>query len=150
MREGREAEALVRWGRGVSYHDFELAFDDLGAHVIASSYDPLLFGDRFVRQDELALARVLERERPDLAPAFSRAWLDLILTPRPHEHRPAFVRPWTMETTRSEGVAWTDYALVLPTPFAQLRIELPAATGRLVLGVALAASEGSVIVDAGA
>lgn len=149
VREGREAEALVRWGRGVSYHDFELVFDDLGAHVIASSYDPLLFGDRFVRQDELALARVLERERPDLPPAFSRAWLDLILTPHPHEHRPAFIWPWTMETTRSQGVAWTDYALVLPTAFAQLGIEVPAPTGRLVLGVALAAGEGSVVVDAG-
>ncbi len=33
VHDGREAEALARWGRGVSYHDFELAFEDLGAHV---------------------------------------------------------------------------------------------------------------------
>jgi SAM-dependent methyltransferase len=149
VREGREADALVRWGRGVSYHEFELVFDDVSRHVIASSYDPLLLGERPVRQDELALARVLERERPDLPPGFSRAWLDLIVTPRPTPAPTPQIRPWTMETTRSEGVGWTDYALVLPTPFSQLRVELPTHTSRLVLGVALAAAEGAVVVDPG-
>ncbi len=151
VREGREAEALARWGRGVSFHEFELAFEDLGAHVVASSYEPVLFGERPVRPDELALARVLERERPDLAPAFSRAWLDLILTPQPHSRRPAFIRPWTVETTRSEGVAWTgEGTLALPTAFARLRVEPSAPTRRLVLGVALNAPAGTITVDAGA
>ena len=147
---GREADALIRWGRGVSYHDFEIAFEDLAAHVVASSYDPLLFGERPVRREELALARVLERERPDLAPAFSRAWLDLILTPRPHPRRPAFVRPWTMETTRSEGVAWTrDEALALSSAASRLLVELPAPARRLVIAVAPGAPDGTIVLDAG-
>ena len=151
VHDGREAEALARWGRGLSYHDLELAFEDLGAHVVASSYDPLLFEERPVRPDELALAHVLGRERPDLAPAFSRAWLDLILTPRPHDRRPAFIRPWTMETMPSEGVAWTgDYVLWLPSPSSRLRIHPPAPTRRLVLAAALDASEGTIEVDPGA
>ena len=43
-QRGRDAllEALARWGRGVSFHEFELVFGErLGEHVIASNYDPL-------------------------------------------------------------------------------------------------------------
>ena len=46
---GREAalEAIARWGRGVSFHEFELVFGErLDQHVIASNYDPILFGER--------------------------------------------------------------------------------------------------------
>jgi S-adenosylmethionine-dependent methyltransferase len=33
-------ESVVRWGRGVSYHDFELALGDLGELVVGDGFDP--------------------------------------------------------------------------------------------------------------
>ena len=84
------SQAIARWGRGVSFHEFELVFEDgLDGHVIGSNYDPLLFGERPVHPDEVILARYLDRWRPDLAPVWSRYWLDLILSPQPVQRRPA-------------------------------------------------------------
>ena len=95
---GREAalEAVARSGRGVSFHEFEVVFGErLDQHVMASNYDPLLFGERPVHPEEVILARYLERTRPDLAPVWSRFWLDLILSPQPLAKREPFLRPWT-------------------------------------------------------
>ncbi len=135
---GRDAllEALTRWGRGVSFHEFELVFGDrLGEHVIASNYDPLLFAERPIQPDEVILARYLARWLPDLAPVWSRYWLDLILSPRPRERRPSFLRPWSADTIESEGVGWTNSErLRLRGPDATLWINLPQPTGRLVVG----------------
>jgi 2-polyprenyl-3-methyl-5-hydroxy-6-metoxy-1,4-benzoquinol methylase len=134
---GRAAalEAIARWGRGVSFHEFELVFERLDRHVIASNYDLMLFGERPVHPEEMLLARYLNRVRPDLAPAFSRAWLDLILSPGPIETRPPFLRPWTADTTESAGVGLTaDGNLLLPGPDATLWVTLPHPTGRLVVG----------------
>lgn len=136
---GREAllEALTRWGRSVSYHEFELVFEELSRHVIASSYDPLLFAERPVHREELSVERYLRSVRPDLAPAWSRAWLDLILSPAPQTRRPPFLRPWTPDTSASRGVAWTRWEnLRLTAADSVLRIELPHPTSRLVLGTA--------------
>ncbi len=121
--EEEAREAWVRRGRGVSFHEFELVFEDLREHVIASSYDVALFGERPIHSEELALARYLERVRPDLAPCFSRSRLDLVLTPRPHGRPPAFLRPWTMETIGSPGVAWTRWdTLQVSGPTTPLRV----------------------------
>ena len=125
----------MRWGRGVSFHEFELVFGDLSRHVIASNYDPLLFGERPVHPDEVILARYLERWRPDLAPVWSRYWLDLILSPRPVERRPPFLRPWTAETVASTDVGWTRWEnLYLNGPARRCRSTLPHPTSRLVVG----------------
>ncbi|MGI8904032.1 MAG: class I SAM-dependent methyltransferase [Solirubrobacteraceae bacterium] len=136
--QGSEAalEAIVRWGRGVSYHEFELVFADrLDQHVIASNYDPILFPERPIHPDEVILARYLERWRPDLAPVWSRYWLDLILSPRPVAKRPPFLRPWSAETLQSHNVGWTSWEnLHLSGPDATLWVELPHATSRLVVG----------------
>lgn len=134
-------EAIARWGRGVSFHEFEVAFGDLSRHVIASSYDMLLFGERPVHAEEVILARYLDRVRPDLAPAFSRYWLDLILSPSPVQRRQPFLRPWTAETVASPGVGWTRCeTLRLRGPSGPLWVELPCPTEQLVVG-ALAAHE---------
>ncbi len=127
---------LTRWGRGASFHEFELAFgDQLGRHVIASNYDPLLFGERPVQPDEVVLARYLNRERPDLAPVFSRYWLDLILSPSPVDKRAPFLRPWTADTTTSAGVGWTaSENLRLVGREARLWVTLPQPTTKLVVG----------------
>ncbi len=135
---GREAalEALARWGRGVSFHEFELVFGErLDRHVIASNYDPLLFGERPVQPDEVILWRYLERWRPDLAPVFSRYWLDLILSPTPIEKRAPFLRPWSFDTTASEGVGWSgSETLYLKGPEATLWVTLPHPSSRIVVG----------------
>ena len=135
---GREAglEAIARWGRGVSFHEFEVAFGErLDQHVLASSYDPMLFGERPVHAEEVILARYLSRTRPDLAPAWSRCWLDLMLSPQPVGQRAPFLWPWTAETIESSGVAWTGWEnLLLKGPNATLGVTLPQPTGRLVIG----------------
>ncbi len=127
-------EAIIRWGRGVSFHELELVFDDLSRHVIASNYDATLFAERPVGPDEVVLARYLERWRPDLAPVFSRSWLDLILSPSPIERRPPFLRPWTAETVASEHIGWTrGENMHLPGPEATLWVSLPEPTDRLTV-----------------
>jgi 2-polyprenyl-3-methyl-5-hydroxy-6-metoxy-1,4-benzoquinol methylase len=134
---GHEAalEAIARWGRGVSFHEFEVVFGDLSKHVIASSYDPILFGERPVHPDEVILARYLERWRADLAPAWSRYWLDLILSPQPVQRRQPFLRPWTADTVASKNVGWTSWEnLYLEDSDATLWITLPHPTSRLVVG----------------
>jgi 2-polyprenyl-3-methyl-5-hydroxy-6-metoxy-1,4-benzoquinol methylase len=137
-RNGSDAahETLARWGRGVSFHEFEVVFgDQLGQHVLASNYDPILFGERPIHADEVILARYLERWRPDLAPVWSRYWLDLILSPRPLAKRPPFLRPWTAETVQSKDVAWTGWEnLYLKGPDSTLWVTLPHPTSRLVVG----------------
>ncbi|MGI8557050.1 MAG: class I SAM-dependent methyltransferase [Solirubrobacteraceae bacterium] len=133
---GAALEAIVRWGRGVSFHEFELVFGErLDQHVIASNYDPLLFGERPIQADEIMLARYLQRWRPDLAPAWSRCWLDLILSPQPVARRAPFLRPWTAETVESSGVGWTRAETIrLRGAGATLLVTLPHPTERLVVG----------------
>jgi len=141
---GRDAllEAIVRWGRGVSFHEFEVVFEDLSRHVIASNYDLTLFGERPVHPDEVILARYLERWRPDLAPVWSRYWLDLILSPRPVDRREPQLRPWTARTIESPSVAWTESeTLYLRGADSTLWATLPHPTSRLVLGVMTSAGE---------
>jgi 2-polyprenyl-3-methyl-5-hydroxy-6-metoxy-1,4-benzoquinol methylase len=130
-------EAIARWGRGVSFHEFELAFEaPLDRHVISSNYDPILFPERPVHPDEVILARYLERWRPDLPPVFSRYWLDLILSPRPLPRRPTSVRPWTAQTVHSRQVGWTETeSLHLTGPESTLWVTLPHPTNRLVVGL---------------
>lgn len=131
-------EALIRWGRGVSFHEFELVFEDLSRHVLASNYDPRLLADRPVTPDEIDLARLLHERRPDLAPVWSRYWQDVILSPRPDPTPRRFIRPWIPETGHSPGVAWTrDRSLEL-LEGARLRVSLPAPTQRVVVGASVA------------
>ncbi len=81
------------------------------------------------------LARYLDRTMPRLAPAFSRQWLDLILSPRPIEHRAPWLRLWTADTTGSTGVGWTAWDnVLLPGPDAALTVDLPHPTQRLLVG----------------
>ena len=128
-------EVLVRLGRGISFHEFEVVFGDLSRHVIASNYDPLLFGERPVHPDEVILWRYLARWRPDLAPVWSRYWLDLIISPQPIEHRPSFLRPWSADTDHSKDVGWTSWEnLHLKGPQSTLWVTLPQPSSRLVVG----------------
>lgn len=147
IRSGADAarEALVRWGRGVSYHEFELVFGELSHYVAASNYELVLLSEREVHPEELALARYLERVRPDLPPVFSRAWLDLILTAWPLEEPPRFIRPWTMQTVESPGVGYTAIdRLALPDAGTGVWVSPPVPTSRIVAGATFDATGASL------
>jgi SAM-dependent methyltransferase len=133
--DAAERDALARWGRGVSYHEFELVFGDLRRHVIASNYDPLLMGVRPVQPDEQRLARGLHDHRPDLAPVFGRYWLDLILSPVAVPGPPAFIRPWMMDTRTSHKVAYAPTEILHLADDARLHVRLPAPSRELMVGV---------------
>lgn len=78
--EEEAREAWVRWGRGVSFHEFELVFGDLREHVIASSYDVALFEERPIHAEEFAPGPV-----PRACPSRPRAvLLALVAGPRAH------------------------------------------------------------------
>jgi SAM-dependent methyltransferase len=129
-------EKFARWGRGVSYHEFELVFGDLARRVVASSWEPMLLPERNIYREELALQRVLDQARPDLPPSFSRYWLDLILVAHPLQDPRCLVRPWALRTTGSI-LATYDVAEVIhmTAENALLAVDLPARSDRLVVGV---------------
>jgi SAM-dependent methyltransferase len=129
-------ETFVRWGRGVSYHEFELVFGDLRRHVVASSWEPMLLPERNIYREELALQRVLDHARPDLPPLFSRYWLDLILTAQPFPQPRRFIRPWALRTTGSVSAAYDASEVVhLQADDAVLAVDLPRPSDRLVVGI---------------
>lgn len=125
-------EALVRFGYGMSFHEFELVFEDLPAHVVGSSYDRALYHERPVRGEELVLAQTLDCWRPDLPPCFSRTWLDLVLSARPQAAPPVHVRPWQLALPPDvPGVGAPGDGRLTLAPEARLPVALPAPTTEL-------------------
>jgi ubiquinone/menaquinone biosynthesis C-methylase UbiE len=147
-RRGPDAarEALTRWGRGVSYHEFELVFGDLRRHVIASNYDPLLMDVRPVQPDEHRIGRGLEETRPDLPPVFGRYWLDLILSPVAVPGPVSFIRPWPLGTRGSEGVAFNPGEWLEVHDGGRLHVALRAPTRELMIGVVAETADACVTV----
>ena len=143
-------EALTRWGRGASYHEFELVFGDLTQHVLAGGFDPPLVPERPARWEELALAREMERVRPDIAPAFGRYWIDLILSAEPIDPASvSFIWPWTLETRLSPGARWTKWDSIDMDPGTPLVAELPCPSRRIVATITLAEAGAAVTLQAG-
>jgi SAM-dependent methyltransferase len=128
-------ERLARWGRPASYHEFELAFDDFPGNVVASSWDPALLPVREIHPEELALARLLKRVRPDIPPSFSRYWLDLVIAGTVPEERRYF-EPWLFESTQSTGIDLTDSeGLLFREAGARLRVQFDRPTQNIVVGL---------------
>jgi SAM-dependent methyltransferase len=149
--EGRSEglEALTRWGRGASFHESELAFGDLTRHVLSGGFDPILSPERPVRWEELALARELERVRPDVAPAFGRYWIDVILSAKPVDPAEvSFIWPWTMETRLSPG-RYTKWDSIDMDPGVPLIAELPSPSRRVLATISLAEPTATVTLEAG-
>ena len=142
-------EALTRWGRGASFHEFELAFGDLTRRVLSGGFDPILSPERPVRWEELALARELERVRPDVAPPFGRYWIDVIFSARPVDPAEvSFIWPWTMETRLSPGryTKWDSIAMDADVP---LIAELPCPSRRVLATISLAEPAATVTLEGG-
>jgi len=143
-------QALIRWGRGISFHEFELVFEDLAAHTVASSYAEPLYPTRPVRLEELNLAAALEAWRPDLPPCWSRTWLDMILTAQPLQDAPLHVRPWPLRLAQDvPGAAVLADGRVELRPGARLPVDLPAPTDELHVGLVADAPADAVRISAG-
>jgi SAM-dependent methyltransferase len=141
---------LVRWGRGISFHELELVFGDLQTHVLAGGFDPLLFPERLIHAEELALARYMERVRPDLAPCFSRYWIDCVLSARPQDNSGrSFMWPWTMDTRFSPGAGWTEWDNIALPSGTPLVVSLPCPTSRITAVVTTDASPSGVTLRVG-
>jgi len=138
-------QALVRWGNGVSFHEFELVFEDLAAHTVASSYEAALYPARPVRGEELQLAATLDAWRPDLPPCWSRSVLDTVLCARAQASPPLHVRPWQLRIPHDvPGVAMLPDGRIELRPGARLPVRLPAPTAELHVGLMAVAAENAL------
>jgi 2-polyprenyl-3-methyl-5-hydroxy-6-metoxy-1,4-benzoquinol methylase len=131
---GDARESLARWGRGMSFHEFELVFGDLRKHVVASNYDELLMPVRTVSPEELTLAHLIEQYRTDLAPVWSRYWQDVILSAAPLASVPQFIRPLSLEFAVGQGIARLGSGVVEMATDAVLQLSLPTPSRRFLIG----------------
>jgi S-adenosylmethionine-dependent methyltransferase len=70
---------LARWGRGLSFHEFELAIGSLDGLIVADGYDAPMDRAYPVQADELLLLQWIAENAPTVHPAFTRRNLDLVL-----------------------------------------------------------------------
>ena len=76
-----EITKLARCGRGVSYHEFELALGDLAPLVVGDSFDPeiLLAPHRHISLEDKLLFAFAPWHSPNVPPAFLRTAIEVIL-----------------------------------------------------------------------
>jgi 2-polyprenyl-3-methyl-5-hydroxy-6-metoxy-1,4-benzoquinol methylase len=133
--DGRVQETLTRWGRGMSYHELELVFEDLAARTLATSWELDLLAERNIHREELALQSILDEIDPSLPPSFSRYWLDLIIAATPAPAPVPHMRPWAIRAVNSPGCSYDRHDIVrMSDASASLSIGLPAASRRLIIG----------------
>lgn len=70
---------LTRWGRGISYHDFDLAIPRSEYTIVADGYEKEIVDLFSVNYDERLLQSYVAAEKMDLSPAFCRSVLFMIL-----------------------------------------------------------------------
>lgn len=131
--------ALARLGRGVSFHEFELVFDDFAARVSAGNWDARLLPEREVHSEELAFARFLARVRPDLPATFARYYLDFVVAPTSAPR--SLVRPWAFHTEGSLGVSLTIAETARIERGGFLRVDVGERFRKLVLGRSIVLSD---------
>lgn len=80
MKEGDECASLVRWGNGISYHEFELALgDDVHHHITASGFESEINELIGLTDEDVLIGQMLDRYAPQVHRAFSRRALYLVL-----------------------------------------------------------------------
>ncbi len=72
-------ETLDRWGRGVSFHEFQAVLGPLGSLVVGDGFEPEILSCKPVVLMERLLLTFLEAECPEVPIGFARRSLDLIL-----------------------------------------------------------------------
>ncbi|MDI1289617.1 MAG: hypothetical protein PSX37_06675 [bacterium] len=87
-----QSEALARWGRGVSFHDFEVTLgESIHAHIVADGYDPRILNLRGPSLSEQILAEYWRRAGVAKPRAWSRPDLDIIFSKTPLPRPPGGV-----------------------------------------------------------
>jgi SAM-dependent methyltransferase len=71
--------SLARMGRGVSYHEFELALGDVEPFIIGDGFDPEPLGFFGVSFETRMLFTYVKQKRLRVAPAFVRDTIEIIL-----------------------------------------------------------------------
>lgn len=129
-------ERLARWGRGVSFVEFELIFGPLEDLVLAGNYELELLPERELHREELYLARFLERARPGVPAAFSRYYIDLVLAPdRPTSPPSPPLRPWAFHTAHSPAARVTPWETLAVPGHRKLVVDPPIPFSELVVAV---------------
>jgi S-adenosylmethionine-dependent methyltransferase len=73
-------EAITRWGRGVSYHDFELSLgENYRDWIVASGFEKEFINRAPVSLEEEILRLYIRKKKIDIPPAFTRSNLNFIL-----------------------------------------------------------------------
>jgi S-adenosylmethionine-dependent methyltransferase len=89
VADAERAALLDRWGRGVSFHEFELALGDLEPIVVGQGFEPEILSFNPVEfEEKLLLSWILETGMK-VPIGFARRWLTLVL----HKPGPGVVRP---------------------------------------------------------
>lgn len=87
MEEGKTAAAITenidRWGRGASFHEFELAIGNLAAHTACDGLESPMLRAIPLRTEEVLLMRFLNHALPDIPPGYARSALYLVLSKAP-------------------------------------------------------------------
>jgi 2-polyprenyl-3-methyl-5-hydroxy-6-metoxy-1,4-benzoquinol methylase len=81
-RSHSEAEArntLIRWGRGISYHDFEIALGPVENLVLGDGFDPEPLAYYGVPLETRMLYTYVKKKELNIPPGFLREPMDLIL-----------------------------------------------------------------------
>jgi 2-polyprenyl-3-methyl-5-hydroxy-6-metoxy-1,4-benzoquinol methylase len=103
-------EALARWGRGVSYHEFELALGDLNGLVVGDGYDPEILSMRPILVEERCLYTYWVDAKIDAPVGFVRDDLYLIFqkggTKRSLRDRVLPIRPLAEQASPPLGRRW--------------------------------------------
>lgn len=73
-------DRLQRWGRGVSYHDFELAISpDVHEMIVLDGWEDEILSLAPVTIDDDLLVQIFEKEKIAAHRAFARSWLYFVL-----------------------------------------------------------------------
>jgi 2-polyprenyl-3-methyl-5-hydroxy-6-metoxy-1,4-benzoquinol methylase len=91
--ESSAVESLARWGRGVSYHEFEVALGDLTSLVVGDGYDPEIISIRPITFAERCLFTYWNHAGVRAPIGFVRQDLDLIFRKPGGPVRPVRERP---------------------------------------------------------
>ena len=132
-------ETLIRLGRGVSYHEFELAIGDVNSLVVGDGFDPEPLSNYGVNLETRLLFTYAKLKGLAIHPAFLRSTIDVILRkpggtaamPQRPRDLDKIVRPFGRH---EDWRIWTaednDAVLFLPADFSDLmRVAVRVASG---------------------
>lgn len=73
------SELLIRWGRGVSFQDFEIAMGDLSGIVVGDGFDPEILSVKPLVLEEVLLGVYAMKNAPGMKAGFYRRSVDVVL-----------------------------------------------------------------------